>query len=210
MTPIALSAAAETSQSSAVPGGLEIALLILVCVAVIAAAYYTTRFIARRAGGGGKSRHMQVLDRLAISNDKQIFIIKAGGKVHMLGITGQNINHLAELDEAEMDFAEPEPASPAANLVNDFAERLKASMPFGSNKTKQGSEADKPKATWRPRKAEKQKGQERSEERPIKSGLDTLEDMVSRRKNRFQAALDEAGAQQETAAAGDDRDGEAL
>lgn len=196
MTPIVLSTAAELSQqqparSSSAPGILEIVLLLLVCAAVIAAAYYTTRYMARKAGAGIKSRHMQVLDRLSISKDSQIIIIKAGGKTHMVGITGHSINHLAELDE-DFEVIQQEPAQrDTSQIMGDFASRVKAYMPFGSNEAKTEKTAPR-RAEKRQAKQGEDQGAEQMEsaEKPIRSGLDTLDDMVSRRKLRFETTLE--------------------
>lgn len=206
----ALSTAAEIentqqpSQTASVPGLFNVVLLVIICVAVIAAAYFVTRFMARRVGGNGKSRHMQVLDRLSISNDKQIMMVKAGDKVYVLGVTGQSINHIATMDEQEQLADEPE--ATGTNIMGDFAQRFKASLPFGNN-----AKADKPRDNNKPgvnasfhnrlkQAAEHQDKHDVAEtqpEKPIKSGLDTLDDMVSRRKRRFKADGQPDAAEQE-------------
>lgn len=207
MTVVALTTAAESAQQpaqtgTAVPGLSSVIMLVVVCIAVIAAAFYTTRFMARRAGGSGKSRHMQVLDRLPISNDKQILLVQAGEKVHMVGVTGQSINHIATLEDADAQSIQPDEEAETPNIMGDFAARLKANLPFGGNGTgnTHNKMAAKPafqiKLGNRNRKPSAARAAA-EEAMPAQSGLDSLDEMVSRRKSRFAATLEQA---EETAA----------
>lgn len=178
--------------TTSAPNILDTIWLLLICVAVIFAAYYTAKLVARKAGASARSQHMQVLDRLSISNDKQIMLIKVGEKVQMVGVSGHSINHIATLEDEDIPIAATEQPSRdvnAAGVVGDFAARLKASMPFGGKPEPAG--ANPPKKTREP----KENNADTEQPEIIRGGLDSLDDMVSKRKKRFEKAATQEDAE---------------
>ena len=89
---------AASSASSVWGGGIfEILFILIVFVCILFLAYVVTRFIAKRSSGRLKSRHMEVVDSLAVGADSQLLIIKAGDEYFLTSKTQKQIVMLAKL-----------------------------------------------------------------------------------------------------------------
>jgi len=85
-------------------GGLGQTIVIIgVLVAVLLSAYYVTKFLAKKGKRLTQSKHIKVIDQIYLSTDKQIALIKVGGKNLLVGITPQNINLISQVDEEIID-----------------------------------------------------------------------------------------------------------
>lgn len=102
--------------------------LFLLAVLIPAAAYFATKYIARKARGTTKGPGIEILERMYLSRDKYILIVKVGEKGYILGVTNQNITALGMLSEQEMSAynEQPKPASNAGG--GGFAQTLKNFM----------------------------------------------------------------------------------
>lgn len=89
-------------------GAGNIILLILVMVAILFAAYYTTRLVSGKASRMLRSNKMHIIDRLAISRDKMLLIVRVGDEFHFLGVSNNQINHLANIPIEALEEPEPE------------------------------------------------------------------------------------------------------
>ena len=69
---------------------------VLIFVAVAIAAYFTAKYISRRSMGSAKSRHMRVADRLPLSRDKAVYLIKVGDEYYLLGATSHKMSVLGK------------------------------------------------------------------------------------------------------------------
>ena len=67
---------------------------ILLFVLVLVLAWLCTRWLGMRYSGFRIGGAVEVLDRTAIGPDRTLVIVRAGGKVWMLGVTPQNITFL--------------------------------------------------------------------------------------------------------------------
>ena len=76
---------------------------LLIFVAVVIAAYFTAKYISQRSMKAARSRHMRVTDRLPLSRDKTVYLVKVGDEYYLLGATNQQINVLGkpEIEEEE-------------------------------------------------------------------------------------------------------------
>jgi flagellar biosynthetic protein FliO len=102
--------------------------IILVLGVVFFLTWYVTRFIARRSGGRAAGRFMRVADKLALSNDKAILIVKIGTEYSVIGVTGHEMSLLGKLDEAQTAaFEEEKQAGPQGG-----AEGWKGMQSFGA------------------------------------------------------------------------------
>ena len=73
-------------------------------------AYWATRVLARGYAANGTGHMIEVLDRMGLGQDKQLLVVKAAGKVLLLGVTAHHIEALEELDAGALP---PAPASPS-------------------------------------------------------------------------------------------------
>jgi len=81
-------------------------------IAIILGAYYVTYYIGKKASGQSRGRlrnkHINVIDRFAISRDKSFYIVEIAGKVYIVGTTTQSITLLDTLDAAAFSEAAAE------------------------------------------------------------------------------------------------------
>jgi flagellar biogenesis protein FliO len=97
---------------AALPGDSYLAELLrtlLVLLALCVAAFFGLRFLARRGygvAGSGKTGAVQVLQRLPLEPRKSLYVVRAGGRVLLIGTGEQGPPALiAELEPGSMDLA---------------------------------------------------------------------------------------------------------
>jgi flagellar biosynthetic protein FliO len=78
---------------------------VVVMVAVLVGAYVLTKYFSKKSRRMIKSRHICVLDRMALAKDKSLYLAEVGGKCLLIGVTNQNINTLGEIDKEALDSA---------------------------------------------------------------------------------------------------------
>jgi flagellar protein FliO/FliZ len=84
--------------------------LIAVLLAVLLFAYYATRYIGKKSGGLTRAAHMRVKERVMLQKDKSVVLLETKDKYYLIGVTGQNIGLIAELNREELKPLEPEEA----------------------------------------------------------------------------------------------------
>lgn len=90
-----LSAQQDTSDITSPSNIMSVFLSLLVVIAIIFAfAFVMRRFNVTQAGNG----QMKVVASLMAGNKEKVMVIEVGDEQHLLGITAQNINHLAKLE----------------------------------------------------------------------------------------------------------------
>ncbi len=98
---------------------------VLMFLLVVVAAWACTRFVGRRfsAGMSAGSSRLRVVERVALGPDRALVLVRAAGRVFLVGSAPQQLTLLAELDAdafPEGGDGQPEPA-PA-----DFASLFEA------------------------------------------------------------------------------------
>lgn len=81
------------------------AAVMLLCVAAILfLAYWFTRHVAsgKVISGGSARSHMRVRDRLSLGTNKMLLIVSIGERWLVLGVTGEQITQIAELDPEQI------------------------------------------------------------------------------------------------------------
>jgi len=85
----------------------QVILFIVGTIVILFGAYYVTYYVGLKASGqtraGMRNRNISMLDRYAISRDKQFCIVEVAGKVYVIGITNHTMTLLDTFDAA--DFA---------------------------------------------------------------------------------------------------------
>jgi len=73
-------------------------------IVIVFAVYFVTCFIGKKASGKSlnrlKNKNIDLIDRFAISKDKDFLLIEVKGKVYLIGITNQTMTLLDTLDAA--------------------------------------------------------------------------------------------------------------
>jgi len=114
---------------------------------ILIGAYYVTYFIGIKASGQRRTnirnRHINLLDRFAISRDKAFCIVEIAGKVYVVGVTNNEMTLLDTLDAAAFAKLTQDVAGdiPAWNMtpVGQYGGKLtKKLMTFISEKTSKG------------------------------------------------------------------------
>lgn len=84
---------------AAAPSTGSIVALFAMLVLLILAAYFTTKFVGGKANRFFHSKYMLLLDRLNISKDKSVMIVKVGEKHYVLGVSAQRVSLIDTLPE---------------------------------------------------------------------------------------------------------------
>lgn len=73
---------------------------LLMMVAVFVGAYFVSRFVAKKyqPSGGTATGNMEILDRTMVGKDSWLLLVKVAGRVFLLGVTGQRVEKIEELD----------------------------------------------------------------------------------------------------------------
>lgn len=82
---------------------LYIIFFLLMLGFVIFLAYYSTRWLGKKSffAQSNSSRNMEILDRLHLTQDKSLLIVKVAQRRLLLSITQQNISKVLEFSEDE-------------------------------------------------------------------------------------------------------------
>jgi flagellar biosynthetic protein FliO len=96
-------------------------MVIAVLGVVFFLAWYITRFIALRSKGKTAGRFMRVVDRLSLSGDKAILLVKIGSEYCVVGVTGHEMSLIGKLDgEQAAAFEEEATASSSGEMWKGF------------------------------------------------------------------------------------------
>jgi len=122
----------------------QVILFIVGTIVVLFGAYYVTYYVGLKASGqtraGMRNRNIRLLDRYAISRDKQFCIVEIAGKVYIVGVTNNAMTLLDTFDAAAfaaLTENKEESATPWSNTpVGQYGNRLtKKVVDFIAEKT---------------------------------------------------------------------------
>lgn len=89
--------------SSGVNTYFTVFIYLIAIAAVIAGLLLLRKYLLNRLGAVKNGSYMRIVDRLAISQDKQIVMIELKSKILVVGITQQRIETLSEYSRDEFD-----------------------------------------------------------------------------------------------------------
>jgi flagellar protein FliO/FliZ len=78
---------------------LPLVFTLFAVILILYLSYVFTKFIGKRSIKYGGSSNMKIVDRLSITQDKSIVILKAGGKFYLLAVSPSDIKLITELEE---------------------------------------------------------------------------------------------------------------
>jgi len=76
---------------------------ILVVVVVFFLAWFVTRLVASRSSFAGHGKNISIIEKLAISKDSYIMLVKAFDNFLLVGVTAQGMTVLKEIDSENID-----------------------------------------------------------------------------------------------------------
>lgn len=68
---------------------------------VLVLAWLTTRLTSWQLSAGGRNRPVRVLQQVPAGRDRSVVLLELGGKIYLLGATGQQISLIDAIDEPE-------------------------------------------------------------------------------------------------------------
>jgi flagellar biosynthetic protein FliO len=107
---------------------------LIMIVLVLFATYYFTKAISKKMTASSSSRHLKIIDRVVLSQNKFLIIVEVDKKFLLVGVSDNNISVLKEFDSLSMELDE-ENSIMGFNANSHFLEILKHSI----MKTKLGS-----------------------------------------------------------------------
>jgi len=162
----------------------QVIIFIIGTIVILFGAYYVTYFVGMKASGqtraGLKNRNIKMMDRYAISRDKQFCIIEVADKVYIIGMTNHTMTLIDTYDAEEFaklteDDEEPVPwnMTPVGQYGNKLTRKLVAFVAEKTGKTRQKDnkteETDNPYKTEKPDFSENLKAAESKTKSPGKT-----------------------------------------
>ena len=99
-------------------------------VAVLLAAWFILKWMGKRMPGQTSSRHIKILDRVVLGQDKCLLLVRVAGKAMLIGMTSGAATKLCDVDE---DGLEPDAPLPSAqsfsSVFQSFLAKNKTSAP---------------------------------------------------------------------------------
>jgi len=149
----------------------QVFIFIIGTIIVLFGAYYVTYYVGMKASGqtraGLRNRNIKMLDRYAISRDKQFCIIEVAGKIYIIGISNHTMTLLDTLDAAvfaELTENDEEPVpwnmTPVGQYGNKLTQKLVAFVAEKTGKTKKANFSENLK------EAEQKSSEEQPKEQP--------------------------------------------
>lgn len=83
-------------------------LLAMAAVALVLYLFYLlSKVLAKKVNSVSKTNNIQVIERVALTQDKGLVLGKIGGKYYLIGYSTNSISILKELNEADLQFSQP-------------------------------------------------------------------------------------------------------
>ena len=94
-------------------------LSLLGVIALIFLTFYASRALHRRMYTFS-GKHIRIIEREMLSQDKSLVIVKAGDKYMLLGVTPQHIDKLCDFDESEIETIEEIPTNESGTFLDNL------------------------------------------------------------------------------------------
>lgn len=105
---------------------------ILVVVLIFFLAWYIPRFLSTRNGMTGNGRNIVVLEKIVLSKDSSIVLVKAFGKLILVGITPHGMEKLMEAEETAVEIQGNETSTESFTEI--LKKNLNSALPEGKIK----------------------------------------------------------------------------
>lgn len=94
----------------------------LTLTAVLLVAWFLLRWIMKKMPSQGGSRHIKLLDRVAVTPDKCLLLVRVAEKTMLVGMTSHAVEKLCDIEDPEGTLEAQTPEPP--NFKRIFAERM--------------------------------------------------------------------------------------
>ena len=91
-------------------------------VGILYLTWWMTKKYALTMSGGRQSRYMKIIDKIAVAQDRFIFLISIGETVYVMGVAAGSITLLTKLDEDDLLPLEDQTEMPLQGV--DFKELI--------------------------------------------------------------------------------------
>lgn len=85
-------------------------------ILVLVLAAWSVRLLGRGYAIQNKGKMIEIVERVGLGTDKQLLIVKAADRAFLIGVTGQHIEKIEELDPASLPPGDGEPGRDSAFL----------------------------------------------------------------------------------------------
>lgn len=76
----------------------ELVYFLFILVGVVFLAYFVSKWLSKKyASNGQATKHLKVVDRLVLGQDRALYIVKVGEKAMLLGVTQHSIEKLDDI-----------------------------------------------------------------------------------------------------------------
>jgi len=79
---------------------------VLGIIFVLFLTYFSTKWLSIKASSITKSKHMNIVDKIMLGQNKYLAIVEISNKYYLISVTDNNINIIKDLDEFELSFDE--------------------------------------------------------------------------------------------------------
>lgn len=109
-------------------GTLPLMVSVVILIGILYLAHLASKFLGGATARANSAKHIQLLDSMAVGQDKAIAAVRVGKRQFLLGITQGGISNLAELEEedvsAMMVESTPEPMQQKfADVLNKLGKK---------------------------------------------------------------------------------------
>lgn len=94
----------------------------LTLTAVLLLAWFLVKWLMKRMPAQGGSRHIKLLDRVAVSPDKCLLLVRVAEKTMLVGMSSHTVEKLCDIADPENTLNED---PPAPSFKNVFAEHMR-------------------------------------------------------------------------------------
>lgn len=101
-------------------------------VAVLLAAWFVLRWMGKKMPGQTGSRHIKVLDRVMISQNQCIVLVRVGGKLMLIGFADGAVQRLCDVEEAALTVDAPAEQAGFSGILQTFMQHKRAENASGN------------------------------------------------------------------------------
>lgn len=94
---------------------------IAVVIFILYLSYLFSKYMAVGAIKLNQSKHIKIIDKMVLGQDKMIVIVQIGKKFFLIGVASSNIQMITELSEEEIISYEKEETQISANFKEIFS-----------------------------------------------------------------------------------------
>ncbi len=124
---------AQAAEMTSMNDTLWLTFSLMGIIIIIFGAFYFTKWFSKKIPAVNGSK-IKILDRAVIGQNEYIVVAKVGEKVFLLGVSGQSVNLIAELDPEEYKDENSENIKPFPDFGSYMRSAKELTQKIGRNK----------------------------------------------------------------------------